>query len=144
MFIIIVFWLGCDELFSCFFLRFLLFSLNGSVTGCDHTWEFLLFLSLFSYCFHASSFWLLLLRLCNNRCAEALVVKQKFSFEYVGCCLNLFKQLIQQYCINVCLHWLSLKIFLCVFIFLVIKYIFMKDLFDILLSIVCQKSVLLT
>ena len=34
--------------------------------------------TLFAY---ASSFRLLLLRLCNNRCAEALVVKLKFSIE---------------------------------------------------------------
>ena len=30
---------------------------------------------------YASSFWLLLLRLCSNRCAEALTVKIKFSIE---------------------------------------------------------------
>ena len=35
MFIIIVFRLCCDKLFSCFFAGFLLFSSKGSVTGCD-------------------------------------------------------------------------------------------------------------
>ena len=35
MFIIIVFRLVCDKLFSCFFTEFLLLSSKGSVTGCD-------------------------------------------------------------------------------------------------------------
>ena len=68
-------------LFSGFFAGLLLFSPKGSVTGCDsllgsfcHSPVYVL---LFAY---ASSFRLLLLRLCNNRCAEALGVYQKFSF----------------------------------------------------------------
>ena len=43
-----------------------------------HAWEFLLIKSA-SFRVLASSFRQLLLRLCSNRCAEALVVNMKFS-----------------------------------------------------------------
>ena len=65
--------------FSCFFAGFLLFSPKGS---CSHgmwllAWEFLLFSSALPLAY-ASSFRLLLLRLCSNRCAEALVIYTNF------------------------------------------------------------------
>ena len=47
---------------------------------CLLTWEFLLFSSVLPS-LYASSFRLLLLRLCNNRCAEALVVKHKSQLD---------------------------------------------------------------
>ena len=43
------------------------------------TGEFLLFFNVSLLRIHESSSQLLLLRLCSNRCAEALVVKRKFS-----------------------------------------------------------------
>ena len=73
-------WLGFYPLFSCFFAVFLLFSSKGSVTGCDSSLGSFVILTVLPFS-HASSFRLLLLRLCNNMCAEALLVKLKFSIE---------------------------------------------------------------
>ena len=53
------------------FAGFLLFSSKGSDTGCDSSLGS--FCSLKVYFLSRSCFWLLLLRLCSNRCAEALV-----------------------------------------------------------------------
>ena len=73
---------GFNKLFSYSFAEFLLFSPKISVTGC--VWllalQFLLFYSVLPFAY-ASSFWLLLLRLCSNRCAGTLAVKMKFSIE---------------------------------------------------------------
>ena len=82
MFIFTVFRLGSDTLFSCFFAVFRLFSHKGSVTGCDSSLgSFCYSRMIFHFEVHASSERLLLLRLCNNGCAEALIVTLKFSFE---------------------------------------------------------------
>ena len=68
IFIIIVFdMVSTRSIFPCFFFAgFLLFSPKGSVTGCDSSLGRLHFA-------YASSFPLLLLRLCSNRCDEALL-----------------------------------------------------------------------
>ena len=76
-------WLGFNVLFSCFFARFPLLTPKESMTGCDSS------SSLWSFRYSpvkfiarsCISFRLLLLRLWNNWCAEALVVKFKFSIE---------------------------------------------------------------
>ena len=67
-------WLDFNTLFSCFFAGFLLFSPKGSVTGCDSSLGSFCYSLVTSFRVHASSFRLLLLRLCGNRCAEALVI----------------------------------------------------------------------
>ena len=72
-------WYGFITLFSCFFRRIFTVLSQGISHGMWLlAWEFLLFSSVLPFTY-ASSFRLLLLQLCNNRCAEALVVKQKFS-----------------------------------------------------------------
>ena len=74
-------WLGYFKLFSCLFAGCFQFSPKGSVKGVTSRleWEFLLYFNVTSFRFHASSFPLLLLRLCNGGCAEAFVVKEKKS-----------------------------------------------------------------
>ena len=68
-------WLGFNMLFSCFFTEFLLFFPMESVKGCDASFGSCYYSPVY-FISHSCIFFLaaILLQLCSNRCAVALVV----------------------------------------------------------------------
>ena len=74
MFIILVFRLGSYKLFMCFFALLLLSLPRDQSRDVTPRFGVLVFEKCTLFRFLASSFWLLLLRLGSNRCAETLVV----------------------------------------------------------------------